>query len=242
MLFFLLALAFYLHRREHRFVAGVVLALQITKPNLTVFFVPLVGCILLVRQDWRTLCGLITGGLGLVTLSWVVLPGWFFPWLQAGDKAQVATITPTLWGLAHDLVGEPNWAIVASLGTALILVGTGALIWRQRQHDWLFSLGLALGVSTLATPYLWAYEQLVLFFLAMIGLYWSTTASQRWKTIWALLWLGVVVALSWSLMFVAMKRGIDTWSAFVTVGILVYFVLAHQSGMRSMKANQEVGA
>ena len=103
MLFFLLALAFYLHRREHHFAAGVVLALQITKPNLTVFFVPLVAFILLVRQDWRTLAGLVAGGFGLVALSWLVLPGWFLPWLQAGDKVQVATITPTLWGLAHDL-------------------------------------------------------------------------------------------------------------------------------------------
>jgi hypothetical protein len=225
-LFFLLAAAFYLHRRGYPFMAGVLLALQVTKPNLTVFFVPLLGLILLVRRDWRALSGLVAGGLGLLLASWIVLPGWIFQWLAAAEKGRVASITPTAWGLAHDLVGEVYWTALAGAIVAILVLGTVVVIWRQKDDDGLFSLGFALGVSTFATPYLWAYEQLVLFFPAMVGLYWGV-GSGRWpRSVWIGAWLLVVVGLSWVLVFVAMSRGIDTWSAFVTLGVMTYFVVA----------------
>jgi hypothetical protein len=232
-LFFLLAAAFYLHRRGYPFVAGVLLALQVSKPNLTVLFVPLVGLIWLVRRDWRALSGLAAGGLGLLLASWIVLPGWIFQWLAAAEKGQVASITPTAWGLAHDLVGEAYWLALAGVVVAAMILGAVAVIWRQKDKDWLFSLGLALGVSTFATPYLWAYEQLVLFFPAMVGLYWGLGSGRRRPSAWIGAWLLVVVGLSWVLVFVAMSRGIDTWSAFVTLGVMGYFLVAwraHRQG------------
>jgi hypothetical protein len=240
MLLFLLISAFWLHQQGHRFAAGLVLALQIAKPNLTVFFVPLLVLILLVRRDLRTLSGLAVGGLGLMAVSWLALPGWALQWLTAAGKTRASSITPTIWGLTHDLVGEPSWRTLAILAVALVLIGTSISIWQQRRQNWLFSLGLALGVSVFATPYLWAYEQLVLFFPAMIGLYWGTSSKCCWEPLWAAGWTAIVVGLSWALVFVAMKRGIDTWSAFVTVGIIVYFVTAWYAGMRNRRANQEI--
>jgi hypothetical protein len=232
-LFFLLAAAFYLYRRGYPLVAGMLLALQITKPNLTVLFVPLVGLILLVRRDWRALSGLVAGGLGLLAASWIVLPGWIFQWLAAAEKGRVASITPTAWGLVHDLVGEVHWTALAGAVVAAIILGTVVVIWRQKNDDWLFSLGLALGVSAFATPYLWAYEQLVLFFPAMVGLFWGVRSGRWRRSVWIGAWLIVMVGLSWVLVFVATSRGIDTWSAFVTLGVMSYFLVAWRACLQS---------
>jgi hypothetical protein len=116
---------------------------------------------------------------------------------------------------------------------AAMVLGMVMVIWRQKDDDWLFSLGLALGVSAFATPYLRAYEQIVLFFPAMVGLYWGTT-SGRWRpSAWIGAWLLVVVGLSWVLVFVAMSRGIDNWIAFVTLGVMGYFLIAWRAHRQS---------
>jgi hypothetical protein len=229
MLFFLLAAAYYSHTRGHFFAAGVLLALQIAKPNLTLLFVPLVGLILLTRRDWRTLSGLVAGGLALLAASWIVLPGWVLSWLGAAEKARMASITPTWWGLSYDLVGEAHWQLLAGGGVAAIILGTVLVIWRERHENLLFSTGLALAVSTFATPYLWAYDQLVLFFPAMVGLDWGITSGRGRAWVWTGAWLLIVVGLSWGLLYVAMDRGIDTLSAFVTVGVTAYFVVAWEA-------------
>ena len=110
-LFFLLAAAFYLHRQEHAFVAGVLLALQATKPNLTVFFFPLVGFVFLVRRDWRTLGGLVVGGLGLLAASWVALPGWLFQWLTAAERwpSRASEFSSSVFRLMQASMKFPKW-------------------------------------------------------------------------------------------------------------------------------------
>ena len=238
-LFFLLALAFYTYQKGYYAVAGMLLALQITKPSLTLFLVPLLGLILLVRRDWRTLGGFVGGGLGLLAVSWIVLPGWLFQWLGTAKKAEIAGITPTAWGLAYDLIGDRYQTLVAIVSIALLCLVITAVIWRPRRDNLLFSLGIALGLSVFATPYLWAYEQLILLFPALVGLYWGTTSNGAKRQLWVGGWLLVTFGLSWTLPWVAMLRGVDTWSALVTLGVTGYFVVAWKAYNREQFEAEE---
>ncbi|MCD6554373.1 MAG: DUF2029 domain-containing protein [Anaerolineae bacterium] len=228
-LFLFLPATYALHERGHPFAAGLLLALQAVKPNLTIIFLPTVGVIFLIRRDWRTLIGMVTGGLILLAASWIVLPGWLFQWLAAAEKGQVAYATPTLWGLAYELGGEQLWPGSAVGAGVLLYLGLLFLLWKQRRSDWLFGFGLAVIASTFLSPYLWAYEQLVLLFPTIIALHWGLTSKRgpRWAW-WAGWWLTGVV-LSWLLLFVAQQREVDTWSAFIPLASLGYFVLARQS-------------
>jgi hypothetical protein len=225
-LFFLLAASLAAHRSGHRVCAGLLLALQVTKPNLAVLFIPTAGLIFLVRRDWKTLGGFVAGGLGLLAISWCVRPGWPWKWLSISSKAQVARITPTAWGMAYDIGGPRHGLALACLIVAVACLGLLITVFKQRHQDWLLSMGLALCASTFVTPYLWAYEQLVLLLPAIVGLYWGTSSRPQQRWIWQVSWVVVIIGLSWALAGIATSRGIDTWSAFVPLAIAAYLCLA----------------
>lgn len=225
-LFLLVAAAYALHERDHPFGAGLLLALQIVKPNLAATFLPTVGIIFLMRRDWRALTGMVTGGLILLAASWIVLPGWLFQWLAAAEKLRVAHITPTLWALAYELGGERLWPGSAIVAGGLLYLGLLVFLWRRRQSDWLFGLCLAVIASTFLTPYLWVYEQLVLLFPTIVALHWGLISERGPRWAWWGGWSLASVVLSWLLFFVAIRYGVDTWSAFVPLASLGYLLLA----------------
>ena len=227
-LFFLLVWSFYLHRRGYPLWSGVVLALQITKPNITMFYLPMAGVIFLLRRDWRMLGGMIAGGAALLAASWVVLPGWVLQWLVAVEKSSVAFRTPTVWGLSFELTqGISQWLTLSIAGVAAVQLLTAIIIWRQRKDDWLCSFAFALAASIFTTPYLWAYDQLPLYFPAMVGLYWGINSQRGKSGVWIAVWLTMMVGLSWGLTFVAASRGVDTLSAFVTLSVAFYLTAGY---------------
>jgi hypothetical protein len=225
-LFLLLAAAYALYERGHPFAAGFVLAFEATKPNLTAILLLTVGLTLLARRDWRALAGLVMGGLVLLNVSWIILPGWLFEWLAITHKARMAFMNPTMWGLAHEWGGEQLWpasAIGAGLLFYLVLV---LFLWKQREGDWIFSLGLAVIASTFLAPYLWVYEQVVLLFPTVVALNWGLNSKQGSRRAWWAGWWFTTVVLSWLLLFAAYRRGVDSWSALMPLAALGYLMLA----------------
>lgn len=225
-LFLLLAGAYALYERGYPFAAGFLLALESTKPNLTAILLLTVGLTLLARRDWRALAGLLTGGLVLLGVSWIILPGWPFEWLAVTRKTRVAFINPTILGLAHELGGEQLWPASAIWAGGVLYLGLLFFLWKQRARDWGISLGLAVVASTFLAPYLWAYEQVVLLFPTVVALNWGL--SSKWGPRWAW-WAGwwfTTVVLGWLLFYAAHRRGVDTWSALMPLASLGYLVLA----------------
>jgi len=225
-LFLLLAAAYALHERGHPFTAGFLLALMVVKPNATAILLVTVGLVFLVRRDWQALAGLVTGGLILLIVTWVILPGWLLQWLAIAGKAQIARQNPSIWGLTYEWGGKRLWP-----GSA---VGTGGLLylallfflWKQRRGDWPFSVGLAVITSIFLAPYLWVYEQVVLLFPTIIALHWGLASKQGPRWAWWAGWWFTTVVLSWLLLFAAHRRGVDTWSAFMPLASLGYLLLA----------------
>ena len=223
-----LAGAVLLYSRGRSFWFGFLLALLITKPNLFPLFYVGLALLLLSRRDWAAIGGLAAGGTTLLGLSWIVSPGWLFRWLRVGtDKTIRFFSVPTLWGVSFDLLGGDLWIPVAIFASALVVVVTLVLVVRWRE-DWLPALALALGASLLTTPYLRAYDHILLLLPAV------TAAVIGWRGRWQRLfpWLGLVLVLPWMFFGFAVAYGSDQWSALVTVATIGYLFIGYGRARR----------
>ncbi|MEA3377014.1 MAG: glycosyltransferase family 87 protein [Chloroflexota bacterium] len=126
LLFLVLAAAYALHWQGHPFAAGLLFAIQALKPNATAFLLLAVGILFLFRQDWRALAGLLTGGLGLLFVSWCVSPGWLLPWFLGAltGKGGGAFAVPTLWGLIYEFGGSRCWPQTGIVAAGAVYSGS----------------------------------------------------------------------------------------------------------------------
>lgn len=217
LLFFLLALFLWLVRRERPFLAGIVLSFVIIKPNAFVLFVPAFGLWLLWRRRWRILAGAATGGLVLFVLSWLVLPGWLFEWLNVTGKTEVTAITPTVWGLAYEIWPE-GWALLGLVFVVVVTAVLGLVIFRNPNLTETEVMPLALIGSLLVTPYAWVYEHLLLLIPSII-VFLAVKKRRLASSIWTILTL----VLPWSTLWLADIRQTDTLTASVPLLVGIFF-------------------
>jgi len=210
-----------LYARGQSFWCGFLLGLSIIKPHLLVLFLPAVGLLFLTRRDWRALGGVVASVLLLSGISWVVSPGWLFRWLRVSAKSNLTFSTPTLWGMAFDLMGPERWILV---GTAAVVLVSGGVLFMivRRCEDWLFGMGLAMCGSLLVTLYLWNYDQLLLLVPALVAF--CRFRGPRFLRI--LVWFLVLFVIPWALFWIANVRGLDSFSAFVTLAVMGYLCVS----------------
>ena len=225
-LFFIVALFLVLVKRKRPFLAGFILAFIIIKPNPFILFVPAFGLWLLWQRRWATIAGAATGGLGLLLASWLVQPGWLFEWLNVRGKTEATAITPTVWGLAYEIL--PEWWAALGLGFVVIVTAVlGLIIFRNRYLTESEVLPLTLIASLLTTPYAWVYEHLLLLIPSLL-IY--LTIRQRGMA--SLIWLLLVFILPWGTFWLANNRSSDTLTALVpllTAPIFYYFMTDNSS-------------
>ncbi|MCA9988357.1 MAG: DUF2029 domain-containing protein, partial [Anaerolineales bacterium] len=73
---FFLVLGLWLRRHGYQLAAGITLSLATLKPQLLVLLLPWLGLWFLYRREWRTLAGLLGGGVVQLLLSLLLLPSW----------------------------------------------------------------------------------------------------------------------------------------------------------------------
>ena len=221
-----------LRRRGNDFAAGFLLPLLALKPNPFILFVPLVGLWLLWQRRWRTVAGAAAGGLLLLAVGELVLPGWLPQWMAVRSKTEVVSITPTVWGLAAELL--PGWWLPLGMVFVIAVTAlTGWYIFSHRDLDDATVMSLAMAASLLITPYTWAYEQALLFLPWM----WLVVRAQNWRRAFAL-WLGVVWIFPWLVYGIAMLRVKDTMGFLVPLSILVGVVVTQLiADSRQLSAN-----
>jgi hypothetical protein len=220
--------AMLLYSRGRSFWFGVLLALLVTKPNLFPLFYVALALLMLLRRDWAAIGGLAAGGVALLGVSWIISPGWLFRWLRVGaDKTIRFFSTPTLWGMSFDVIGGELWIPVAIAASALVGLATLVVVARWRDH-WLPALGLALSASLLTTPYLRAYDHVLLLLPAM------TAAVIGWRDRWWRLgtWLVVAWVIPWAMLGFAYAYGSGQWSALAAVAVIVYLAIGYGRARR----------
>ncbi len=217
LLFFILALFLWLIKRERPFLAGIALSFVIIKPNAFVLFVPAFGLWLLWRRRWRIVAGAATSGIAMFVISWLVIPGWLFEWLNVTGKTEVTAITPTVWGLAYEI--WPEWWGILGLGFVVLVTAViGLIIFRNKTLAETEVLSLALIGSLLITPYAWVYEHLVL--LVPCTILFLTIKPRKLA---AFIWLLLVFLLPWGTFWLAESRASDTFTVVVPLSVFLLF-------------------
>lgn len=230
LLFFLLSLFLWLVRRKRPFLAGIILSLVIIKPNAFVLFIPAFGMWLIWRRRWQIIAGAAAGGIAMFGISWLVLPGWLAEWMNVTGKTEVTAITPTVWGLAYEILPD-WWAVLGLFFVVMVTAVTGIIIFRNKELTESEVLPFALIASLLTTPYAWVYEHLLLLIPAIM-LY----LAIRQRGLAALAWLLLVFVLPWGTFWLAENRASDTLTVIVPLltAFFFYFLVTGR-GSNKMK-------
>ncbi len=161
-----LTLGLYFIEKRHPILAGVALAgLALKPPLLTV--VALIGLWLLLRHNWKTLGGILIGGLGLLAIGLIQDVHWVEKFRGASENLlnmrlgnQPTIISYTRLACAGNLSCAFTWYGLIAL--ALIAIFTW-LIWkRQETLSPMMAFSAAISLGVLLPPYLWSYDYVVL--------------------------------------------------------------------------------
>ena len=167
LLLFLSALAALLWTKQRWFWSGVALAFLMVKPTVGLPIIGICGLWLLRDRRWTAIAGGIAGGIGLLLLGMVVKPNWLPVFLGMGKHMIDVTFgyNPTLWGLGGALCQHTApcqvWAgWVLSILAAL--AGIFSVYQKRIALTPIQVMAFAIPPAVLVTPYLWAYDQVVL--------------------------------------------------------------------------------
>jgi arabinofuranan 3-O-arabinosyltransferase len=198
---------------KRRLLAGVMLGLAAALKPQVLWFVPLA---LLMVREWRTVVGMLIGGLGSLVLSLAIVPpsqlGEWLRQLVQGLPAPSSTVS--LPGILTDLSGLTAAVIVA---VPLALLGLAALWWVRERLDARTALGLGIVLSLLIAPHDYSHDLLLLGVLGAVTALvagWSRTLvvavvaldvaslldlwlPAPWDHVEALVVAALVVALIW---------------------------------------------
>ena len=145
LVFFWLALALWLDRRERQFGAGAALALCLAKPTLLILLLPMLA----VGRRWRTIAGFLTGAAMLAGVSWLLVGGqgnveYVLTLLRFGRVTTASDEVfspPSLYvdlnSFTRMLTGWPGTVsliVVAATGALLAPLFVG--LWRRAPQRW----------------------------------------------------------------------------------------------------------
>ena len=228
---FVLALAACLWADERWVAGGVLIAFVALKPTLGVPLLGMVGLWLIASRRWRALLGIAVSG-GLMALTGFVLDrGWVGKFLGAGQAKLAETFghSPSLWGMAGALcqhnAGCTVW-LGGLLAGGLALAVCAALLLAPGRFAAPEAIGLSIVVTLLITPYIWAYDQILLVLpIVLVTAHLMRTGAPYLAG--ALFFLAVDVG-ALVLLLLAVQTQADAWSGLVpaAVGLAVWWSIA----------------
>jgi hypothetical protein len=224
----LLAAAVRFDRADRPFLAGLVLAMLLFKPQFGVVLLPL----MFVARRWRIVGGWLVGAAGLYAVSAVLMGGaWVADWWsQAGTFRDVNVEANgfnfiSVPGFVENILSvDSTWAVVIGYGLAAVIgVAVAHYWWRNPHADPLRRFALAAAAVVVVAPQTLFYDggllllgvvallpfissRSVLFFTGLIGLSWLGVLADRlgWSPLGPLSWLFTGLLL-WNLAYVATR-------------------------------------
>ncbi len=161
-----IVLALHLQGHKQPMWSGIMLALTLLKPPQGIPILILAGIWCLVQRNWKTILGILLGGIMLLILGMIRDPLWVIKMRGASAIVLDRTlgVDSNVYSLAY-LECNQNiscmW-LAGTLGAILILTAGGYYLWRYRDQmtPWeAFNLIIPLGF--ISTIYLWSYDQLL---------------------------------------------------------------------------------
>jgi hypothetical protein len=161
-----LTLGLYFLETRQFFLAGFMLAgLALKPPLLTV--VAMLGIWLVFQRNWKTLLGLVLGGIGLLIIGLIQDINWLVKFNNASSNLLNMRLgnQPTIFSYTRlACSGNLNCALGLYGLIALALVGLYAwLMWKKHEElNPLMAFSAAISIGVLLPPYLWSYDYVLL--------------------------------------------------------------------------------
>jgi hypothetical protein len=160
------SLGFYCWSHKQPLLSGFFLGFLFLKPPITGLFLAVLILWFIIRKSWKTLVGMVVTIGSLITISTLIQPSWMMEWLLIGQGKALLTggTTPTLWGLTAVVIHQPVLWFWISLSLSFILMGIGFifLLRAKPKRETMYLTAILLPLSLFTTPYLWAYDQILL--------------------------------------------------------------------------------
>jgi hypothetical protein len=219
---FLMVLSACLWEERRWLAGGLLVGIIVLKPTLGL---PILGFILLwllTERRWRALAGIGTTCILLLLLGLARDPRWVGEFLAIGQTKLAGTFgyAPSLWGIAGAICQHgascSTWLGGLLAGTLSLGAGGLLLAGRGRYHP-LQVMALAATVGLLVTPYIWAYDQVLLVLpIALVTLHLMRRGTSY--LVGALFFLALDIA-ALMLLVLATQSGEDVWSALVPAAV-----------------------
>jgi hypothetical protein len=215
--------AMILIEKNRPFAAGIILAMTMLKPPQGLSILFLVGIWLLARRDWKTLLGMLFGGIILWVIGMSIDPNWVTKFLHSGEAAfdRRLGFQSNVWSFSYLLCNKEQNCSLALGGilSLLLLGGTAFFLWRNYAKLTVWQVfSIIIPVAFVATVYLWGYDQI----LYIIPILWVIgVLVQRTKSyIYTFIFLIVLDIFSFYALVQQATTEKDLWSLATTVIVL----------------------
>ena len=147
--------------------AGMMLGVLWVKPTIGAPLIFLVCLWSLRQQKYAAICGVFISTSALAIAGFVDDPAWIGKFLAIGNQklSDVFGSTPTLWGFANLVCSSQATCTMLVAGISLVfltaLVGY-LLIFNPFFKSFTAALCLIIPLTVMTTPYIWAYDQILL--------------------------------------------------------------------------------
>lgn len=215
-LLLLVSLVSYLWTRHKWWQGAVVAAFLLLKPTIGLPVLGLCCIYLFLLGKYRPLMAAFLAALLIAVAGWLIDPGWISMFLSVGSGKFNETFgyNPSVWGLTGFFCRQSALCTVSWGGLfALVLVAATVylLLVQGRRMSPALLLSLVIPVSLLITPYLWAYDQILL--LVSVCMVVELLVRKRYPYMLAASFPLLFSLLSLLLLSLANTVGHDAWSA-----------------------------
>lgn len=226
-LLIIVAVLFYAEKKKW-IIVGLLSALLYIKPTLGL---PIVGLFFIWFFKNNGIKGILANLLaagGVLIISVIHQPGWINSFFSIGIRkgSDVFMITPTIWGVTGQLCSMNSGCteIAGAILFILIAIIGMTIFWRysKRMNIWLAG-SAAILIALLITPYLWAYDQVLL----ILPILYISNTLVRIKARYIIVSLLPILfsVISLLLLYIASINGQDVNSiilTLITTGVLIW--------------------
>lgn len=233
-LLFLFA-AMILLEKDYYFAAGILLSFTLLKPPQGLSLLFLIGIWLWARKDWKTVLGVVLGGIMLWAIGVSTDLNWVSEFLKSGQAAfdRRLGFQSNIWSLSYLLCNKSlSCSFVLGAVLAIMIFGaTGYYLCRNHAKLTIWqSFNIMIPIAFVTTVYLWGYDQI----LYVIPIVWVIgTLVERTKSyVHAFIFLIVLDLFSLYALVQLARTNLDLWSLGTTIIVLGMILGLYSSGQK----------
>ena len=226
-------------QKNKSFAAGILLALTMLKPPQGLSILFLIGIWLLARRNWKTILGIVLGGIILWVIGMSIDPNWVSKFLHISEAAfdRRLGFQSNVWSFSYLLCNkDQNCSFALGGVTSLLLLGnTAFFLYRNHTKLTVWQVfNIIILIAFVTTVYLWGYDQI----LYVIPIVWIVgTLVERTKSyIHAFIFLIVLDLFSFYALVQQATTEKDLWSLAATV-----IVLSMVLGLMALNQKKPIG-